>query len=251
MPAKRTMQWVESERARIVAEDLPPVLGVQTIHLTADTVRLPAEIPTSAELVPAEKGLLSPTYRWYGVLENRLAIVECEVMGASSTSSVLVQVAFEEAARPLGDWSLLPKLSCLPPSIFVSRPLWIESRNRDPHCVVYRPNACGWRDAIYKASSRAEADRLMAYLRQDPWNASCYIGEPDTPGTWVAEQDDGQVLRGTGADLGSAIEFACIGSSRYASKTYRVRETSGASDDVYTIQEGRIVHRCLPARSKN
>lgn len=183
----------------------------QTVVLAADAARLWEDITTLPELVSTDEGPPSPLHRWYGRLENQLVVVEADSKPrCEDPFTVSIHIELLDSSPDHFDWKILIGLSCLPKSIMPTRPMYIESRTVLPSHAVYRPDPRGWSDTIYKAQSRMEADSLLEYLRRDPWNDKCFVGEPERPGEWaiVRQVAEGEQIVGAYADRNAAIRVA-------------------------------------------
>jgi hypothetical protein len=134
---------------------------------------------------------------------------------------------------------VLLDLEGLPSSIKVRRPFYIESRTSKPACILYRRNLQCWNAPVYRSPSHADAEELLNYLRHDPWNDSCFIGEPEPLGTWVTNQE-GDIILGSGSELWQALSYACDLSSRYHEVIYYVEDVSKRTHKVYTVRRGRV-----------
>jgi hypothetical protein len=223
----------------IVSASLTGKLVPQVISVMADVQALVRDIPTPPETIPPEYGPPGPVQQWSGRVGHRLFTVECEARD-SPHESVLIRTGFLQTQDELGDWVALLELQQLPTSVFITRPLFVESRNVHPKCVVYRPDARGWNTAVYKAASETEAEKLLAFMKQDAWNEKCFVGEPPPPGKWVIVQGE-RVLVGKGSELNEALMFACEWSLRYGSTELLVKDSTGTSKEVYVVSQGRVL----------
>lgn len=233
------MEWFTYEHGQaLVPKQLMRNLVPQALAVVAEVQILAKDIPIRPELIPAEYGPPAPMQQWSGRIGNRLLTVECEATD-SPHESVLIQTCFLPDQDEFGDWVVLLELQALPKSIIITRPLFIESRNAHPKCVVYRPESQGWNTPIYKAASLIEADNLLTFMQQDTWNDRCFIGDPEPAGKWVIIQGD-RVMVGYGSELHAALRFACEWSLRYAPVALLVKDVSGASNDTYVISQGCV-----------
>jgi hypothetical protein len=173
------MRWLTREEAQERASRTRT--AAQAIGFAADVAELSAEIPIPPERIGTDQGPPSPLNRWYGCILDRVFSVDAQADQRRDQTSVLIWTPFVEPHGIADDWSVLLELRTLPKSIHSSRPLFIDSRNQHPVCVVYRPNAQGRNSVLYQAASRDDARRLMDYLFRDVWNHSCFIGEPESP----------------------------------------------------------------------
>ena len=218
----------------------------QLVALPADIATLHKDIPLSPHVISPGDGLWSEVYRWYGQIGVRCLTVEYPVDApANAAGQILVTTPFMEAAPDRCDWTILLELQDLPRSIHVARPLFIEGRVSNPRLTVYRPDPRGWNDAVYGAASSEDAESLLAYLRQDPWNDGCLVGEAELPGYWTILLHDRGVDQIVGAypSKNSALSVACEYSLRNnPQSTLIVKDRSDTnSPDVYHIRDGRVV----------
>jgi hypothetical protein len=231
------MRWLTRDQLQELYRHSP--VPTQAISLASDVAALCNDIPVPPEAVGPSDGPASPLNRWYGSIDRRPLVVDAEVTPQPGQTSVLIHTPYAVEQIRSDDWAVLLELRALPKSIFVSRPLFIESRNEPPICVVYRPDPQGWNSALYKAASQEDADRLLKFLRTDDWNESCFVGK-QVPGKWVSCQGQ-QVIYGIGSELNVALQFACYWSLRYAPATILVKDISGASSVVYAVSQGRVL----------
>lgn len=234
------MEWFTYAHGLTRARDLlADKIVPQAIGVMADVRTLVRDIPIHPELIPPEYGPPGPMQQWSGQIGDRLFTVECEA-NDSPHDSALISTGFLQNQDKLGDWVVLLELLELPKSIYITRPLFIESRNVHPKCVVYRPDPQGWKTAIYKAASQAEAENLLAFMKQDTWNEKCLVGEPSPPGKWAIVQGE-RVMLGYGTELNEALKFACEWSLRYAPIVLVVKDVSGVNTKEYVVSEGRVL----------
>jgi hypothetical protein len=229
-------RWLTSDAARVVATEFRD-RPVQMLTLGADVPSLIATIPISPETTLAGEGPPSPAHRWFGVVDHRPFEIQADAISTPTASAVAVYTPFLTSQDDAGDWTVLLDLQSLPPAIHASRPLYIESRTQDPAFVVYRPEKQGWETCLYEAASHDDACKLLEFLLNDPWNATCHIGPPPPKGTWATIQN-GEPLLGYGSDLNAALLFACEFSVRKPSMQYLVKDLSGQSNLVYEVLNG-------------
>jgi hypothetical protein len=232
------MHWLTRQKAQESYSD--SALVPQVISLSADVPELLADIPVAPDYIGTDQGPPLPINRWYGCIDERLIIVDSQVNPHFGHSSVLIHTAFVGEPSGIGDWKILPSLRSLPKAIHVSRPLFIESRARHPPRVVYRPSPQGWKSVLYKAASQADAEQLMSFLTLDAWNQSCFIGNPEPAGNWVAFQGE-ERISGSGSELNAALQIACKWSLRYPGVKVSVRDTSGVNGDVFKVFQGHVL----------
>jgi hypothetical protein len=234
------MEWLRYKDLGVLASTLCKHYVPQVLSVAAHTAALLSEIPTEPRLVLPNEGPPSSMNHWYGKRGERLFTIESEASGQLEPASIRIYTGFLETQDADGDWTVLIELEALPSSIYISRPLFIESRNTNPIRVVYRHDPQGWKTPLYKAASTTEAERLLAYLKRDKWNDSCSIGEPEPGGEWAAIQG-GQVIRGTGSGLNSALKFACQWSLRYAPAELLVRDITGNNKTIFVVSKGHVL----------
>lgn len=245
------MQWLTYEAALTFGRELAGDCRPQVISLIADSGKLAGVLPTYPHVVPPTEGVPCAMRRWYARLDGRIITVECVADSHIETSSVLIHTRFTERQDTLGDWAVLLDLQVLPNVIYVSRPLYIESRIPKPDCVVYRPDSHGWNMPVYNAASRNDADRLLEYMYKDIWNRRCFIGEPEPLGTWATVQDE-QVIRGTGSQLHEALRFACDVSLKNPKQVLVVRDISGLNaNNMYFVSHGHVLDSFSSAGSED
>jgi hypothetical protein len=250
------MNWFTGSDAMTPIER--PSTEPQFISVVADVPQLYMEVPNSPRLILPSEGPPSPVHQWYGRIGNRWIVLECEVnLPVSAVTdittepgSVLIYTHFPEQEKKDGDWTSLTELVGLPSSVFVTRPLSIASRCTNPNLVVYRPNARGWKDTIYYTDSCREADNLLAFLKQDNWNESCFIGEPEPGGEWGIVQDEGmgrELILGAYPELNSTLKVACKMSLRFVPSTIlTVKDLTGSHLGLrYQITQGRVIDRAV------
>jgi len=179
------MRWLTLEEAHELASHTRA--APQAISFAADVAKLSAEIPFPPERIGTDQGPPSPLHRWYGCIQDRVFSVDAQAEQSFDQTSVLIWTPFVEPHGVVDDWTVLLELRALPKWIYSSRPLFIDSRNQHPVCVVYRPCVTVGNSVLYKAASRGDAERLMDYLRLDDWNRSCFIGDPE-PSTVSSRQ---------------------------------------------------------------
>jgi hypothetical protein len=153
----------------------------------------------------------------------------------------VIRTGFLQSQDKAGDWIVLLELQELPKSIVVRRPFFIESRTVSPNWVLYRLDSRGWKTAIYAATSEDDAERLLAFIKQDEWNQACFVGKPEPPGKWVTVQG-GRVILGTCRGLNEALRFACEWSLRYDAAEILVKDVSGKSEQVFEVSRGRVLN---------
>lgn len=153
----------------------------QCLEFHADLAELASHIPTPAHF--EELGIVpSPTWQWFARIGDRMIIVEQEKETHTADERVFVHTSYLPNQDELGDWASLLDLRELPRAIHVTRPRYIVSRTLEPEHVVFRPDELGANIPVYNASSRRDAGGLLAFLKQDRFNARCFIGPPSLPG---------------------------------------------------------------------
>jgi hypothetical protein len=112
-------------------------------------------------------------------------------------------------------------------------------------CVVYRADPRGWSAPVYNASSFAEANDLLTYLKLDDWNKGCHIDLPEPTGDWGIFRQIGnqeyQIAMYT--RKWSTIRITCEISLRNSeNEQLTVRCVSGKMQSmVYRVNQGKAV----------
>ncbi len=224
--------------------------SVQHLSVVADHVMLHTDIPCTAHLVLPDDGPPSPVYRWYGQVESRYIVIECEVQAQElELNSVTLLTPFVENVEAQSDWTAILELRGLPRSIQLSRPLFIQSRAPNPKFAVYRPDPRGWNDPIYSAFSHRDAGSFLEYLKNDSWNDSCVVGPLELPGEWTIATKNDSKSRVFGAypEKHVAIRVACEQSLKDSNlSSLVVSDSSGAHpNDVYYVADGIAVRKTV------
>jgi len=238
------MEWFTAKQIEQLRINERP----QIISVMAEVADLYSQIPTAPELVPPSLGPPTVVHQWYGRIKSRPVQIEVPVFESASMAeaigdkSVLLYTSFVENSDR-GDWGVLLELEGLPAGIYLRRPFFIENRKRESNAVVYRPDPRGWREPVYSASSQAEAEKLLAYIQQDPWNAACHVDKPDPTGEWtiLRQVRPSEIAVGCYAAKSSALRVACD-MSRKVTDSFLVKELSGVDPHAaYRISDGRVV----------
>ena len=233
------MEWLTYSDAKLLTQALRTDRCLsQVISVAADTNALLTHMPTKPRLVLPEEGPPAAMNEWYGRIGNRLVTIQCEARGAIKPGSVCIFTGFLEVQDKVGDWAVLLELGDLPQAIYVRRPLFIESRCTKSSFVVFRPDTQGWKTAIYRAASEADAKNLLTFIGTDDWNKTCFIGSPEPVGKWVIEQCE-QLISGVSPELSSALRFACE-MSLQANVELLVKDASGINSKIYVISKGNV-----------
>lgn len=149
----------------------------QCLEFHADLAELASHIPTPAHF--EEMGIVpSPAWQWFARIHDRAIILEQE-KEIHTVERVFVHTSYLSKQDQLGDWASLLDFRALPGAIHVTRPRYILSRCSKPEHIVFRPDEMGDNIPVYNASSRRDAEGLLAFLQQDSFNARCFIGPPD------------------------------------------------------------------------
>jgi hypothetical protein len=237
------MRWFRSlDEIGIVCQPNRPL---QLLSFAADWAMLSQEIPVSPRMVVPSEGPPVSVYQWYCQNETRSLMLEIEERHRSDErEAVVIYTPFADALDTRGDWTVVVELGDLPRSVFITRPLYIQSRAPKADAGVYRPHPSGWNDSVYVASSYTEAADLLSYLRQDEWNDQCFVGPPEPAGPWeivrrVVEKEE---RVGVYPGLGSALKVACQMSLNVDRASLAVRQlsrTAGARK--YCVESGRVL----------
>lgn len=214
----------------------------QYLEFSANLRHLMEQIPNPPNF--EESGFISgPSYQWYGRMNDRPLIVECEKDIEDNNQSVFIHTSYLPRQDQLGDWSVLGELSDLPSSICITRPKFILSRSTTPKWVVFRPDPAGWNAVIYNASSRHEAQNLLDFLNKDAFNSCCFIGPPEPEGLWSAIRTvkGREEVLCTYPTRSGALSVACRLSSRMPSEFLVVKDRSNASTTQYLVSGGQII----------
>lgn len=203
------MRWLNAHEL----EKLIPARGEPQTFVLASDGDLVSALDVKPQLVSTEQGEPVPLNQWVGMIDGRLVVVQQErTQGKSAPHTVIVLIAHGTDAHGQGGWNTLRTLEALPQPIRSSRPLFIQSCSASRDHVVCRPNDSGWYDAVYRASSHAEAEELLSYLRsKDRWNERCFIGKLERRGEWriVAREGTGERVVGAYPEVDSALRLAC------------------------------------------
>jgi len=130
------MNWFHHEDA------IPKFEGIncvaQEISVAADLTALRHHIPVPPQLILRQDGPPSSVYRWFGQIDARYLTIECPVeLSTDECEHVTIATPYDPNARGMYEWSVIMELQTLPPSIVMTRPLFIQSRAENPQCVVY------------------------------------------------------------------------------------------------------------------
>ena len=231
------MQWLEYSAVE------PQQNEAQAVNVLADVKTLAKLIPIAPRLIPTSEGPPAPEYEWYGRIGQRLVMIET-LADLDVATGIAIWTAYISADRG-GDWKILHELRGLPDCIFLSRPLWIQSRTRRSDHAVYRPHERGWNDAIYLAASRAEAEALIDHLKTDHFNANCFIDELEPQGEWgiIRNVDGREQVIGAYPLPNETLRVACDMSLRAGdSRPLVVRDLQqGGASSRYEVLNGRVV----------
>jgi hypothetical protein len=233
------VEWLcYRDALRLMPVEKLGAIAPQAIAVVANVLELANDIPIPPEIIPTEDGPPCPVRQWVGRIGDRFFTVECEAK-VSPHDSALLRTGYLPSQDQRGDWSVLLEFQPLPKSLYIKRPLFIESRNSNPKYVVYRPHPQGWQTTVYKAESAADAESLLAFMKQDAWNDGCFVGEPSPKGNWAMVQGEGHSM-GTSPELNDALRFACEWSLRYGTEVL-VKDLSGARKEAFVIRQGRVL----------
>lgn len=238
------MDWINRDELPTLVRCGENAITPQMIILCADTSQLVVDIPVQPTIISPDNGPPVAVWQWYARLADRLIVIESAADAPFQQSAINIYTHFLQRQDTCGDWSVLIDLQPLPASIYVARPLFIESRAISPQFVVYRPDPQGWNTAVYKATSRADAEALVDFIMADRWNEACFIGEPEPAGKWAIAHKD-EIILGTGSGLNWALKSACEMSQKNPSVMYRVVDISKTSSDVYRVYKGNVVKPAL------
>ncbi len=218
----------------------------QIIEIAADLRRLSNEIPIPGHYLE-EGDVPSPSYQWYAWIGHRPIILEREAqLPGDVPGRVFIHTTYLEGQDRLGDWTVLRELAELPRSICITRPSHIMSRIARPDSVLFRPDPAGWDAIVYSAASNREAEECLAFLKRDPWNASCFIGPPEPESNWCAiEADNGRErILCFYPVRNAALMFACRVSSQNPTAIIVVKDRDNLWADQYFVSHGKVVeHR--------
>jgi hypothetical protein len=235
------MEWLTDQQAA----ELPKlwVARFQLLALNANLDQLTADIPVAPTVAPPN-GLPSPTLEWNGLLGTRRIFIETQPrFSKAAIDSIVSHTTFDEGSED-GDWRVLEELGSLPRSIFISSPVCVQSRAFPGTDVVYRPSDNGWRDPIYRAHSREDAGAFLRFLRNDPANDACYIGNPDLEGNWTILRVQSDREERIGNYPNSASAFALASSESKGDRPGRVvvrHFPHGMKPLDFKVVDGRVV----------
>jgi hypothetical protein len=234
------MDWLSYTDAERLAGDLIGFRQSQVLQIYANIQSVPSDIPTQPAIIPPSKGPPSTMREWYGRVGDRVFAIEAEA-DVNMWNCVKIYTHFLQSQDILGDWTVLQDLQGLPTSFFASRPLYVESRVAKPNSVVYRLAPQGWSTPIYNAKSLEEAESLLAFMKADEWNATCFVGSPAPAGAWSVMQGE-EAVSGPSHELHVVLQFGCEWSLRYPSVKVTVRDISGKNTDVFVVSQGMVVN---------
>jgi len=238
------MEWLTQSEALALAPALFGNTQPQAITVQADTELLPVEIPKQPRMISPDEGPPSEVKEWYGRIKDRLVVLRCMAKTREKHSSVEIKTGFLQHPA-LGDWSVLHELQGLPSSVNLRRPLFVESRSKQPCYVVFRPQVQGWKIPVYKAEYWQEARSFLEFLSADEWNRGCFIADPEPTGRWVIlhAESDAEYIMGPSSELWCVLKTACDMSllSDDPSTVLRVKDLSGANSQIFRISLGRLL----------
>ncbi len=202
------LEWISESQAKAHVDGLARPIEFQTVLLSCDREQLARQIPMQPRVISPSAGPPTEMYQWYGRIKARGFCLEVSTLGCVGNSADM-STHFRPRQDVEGDWTVLLDLAALPKAIQPTRPIAIESREAAPDFVVYRPDPRGWNDIVYAGRSRGDAEGLLLFLKQDPWNSKCFIDAPEPVGEWTVF-DNGRKAGGWGKRAQPALLYSVM-----------------------------------------
>lgn len=240
------MEWMSYEEAKSRVDRIKAPFETQRILVTADIEGLKSSIPHPPDIRTLEHGEQVDYCVWHFANKHRIFYMECP---ADPTNQQLVPwvditTIYLENQGNDGDWKTLKELAGISPSLYLYRPIEVQSRNETPECTVYRETPFNWPDPVYHAKSKEEAESLLAFLKDGGHQGGYFIDKPPPKGDWAVFYGDysgpsGKVYKGKMLGM---LTWHCENSTKGCE--CKIKDLSGANNFYFHIKDGKV-NRCI------
>lgn len=239
------MEWMSYEEARLRVARIKVPFETQRIVVEADIEGLKSSIPYPLDLRTLEHGEQVDCCVWHFANEHRIFYMECPADPINQKLAPWVEITtiYLEDPGKDGDWETLKELAGISASLYLHRPIEVQSRNDTPECTVYRETPFNWPDPVYHAKTCTEAESLLAFLKDGGHQSSYFIDKPPPKGDWAVFYSDysgpsGKVYKGKMLGM---LTWHCESSTR--GHECKIKDLSGANKFYFLIKDGRV-NRC-------